>query len=207
MIYLLWMIGFLLYCECIHRSRPLAQRPVLTVYLMFGMFRTIWLAAASLAGSPWAYWDSYWLFQAIGYMLCALLGLALLKTVVKQPTHAIDLQAIACIVIALPFMGCLWEKSWHPWMSTAKWCDLVVIFLVALGLFHVEHWEPVNEGLAWGLAAGVAGHVLCALAQGDQNPAEWLRWLYQLAGILQLSVWAWCLSRPKPPAITELLAI
>jgi hypothetical protein len=34
-----------------------------------------------------------------------------------------------------------------------------------------------------------------------------LRWLYQLAGILQLSIWAWTLSRPKPPQIVELLAI
>jgi hypothetical protein len=207
LIYPLWIVGFLLYCECVHRSRPLEQRPVLAVYLLFGMFRTIWLASASLSGSPWVYWDSYWMFQAIGYLLCSLLGLSLLKTITKDPRWLIDLQAIACIVVALPFISCIWEQSWHPWMAVAKWCDLAIICLLAYGLFHVEHWEPVNEGLAWGLAAGVCGHVACALVQGDQNPAEWLRWLYQLAGILQLSIWAWTLSRPKPPQIVELLAI
>lgn len=181
--------------------------PVLMVYMMFWAIAVPFMGTLQITGPRELYFQMYWLIEAIGYMLCSLVGLSLLKTIIKDPRWLVDLQAIACIVVALPFISCLWELSWHPWLAVAKWCDLAIICLVAYGLFHVEHWEPVNEGLAWGLAMGMSGHVICALIQKDQNPVEWLRWLYQLAGILQLSMWAYSLSRPKPPQIVELLAI
>lgn len=186
----LWIlaIGLLLWLLC----RPsLRQRPILAVYVTFWGVATPLMGIIALAGSRQLYWAFYWPVEAISYTLSAVLALSLILSVTRDPRRRIDLYALIGMVFLLPFCSCLGAGEWHPWLSVAKWCDLAVMWLLLYSLvWFRDRWEPVEEALAFGLIIGMAGHVACALLQGDHDPAPWLRALYQLSGIAQLTVWA-----------------
>lgn len=187
----LWIIGFFLFMWCLRQTRPHRQMPFLAAYLAFGAVRTLLLIVTAITGPATRYWAFYWPLQGIGYTLSAVLALSLILRVTRDPRRRIDLYALIGMVFLLPFCSCLGAGEWHPWLSVAKWCDMAVMWLLLYSLvWFRDRWEPVDEALAFGLIIGMAGHVACALLQSDHDPAPWLRALYQLSGIAQLTVWA-----------------
>lgn len=173
------------------RYRIFLKMPLLALYLAFWTVATPLLATCEFHYGQIAYWHWYWPLQGIGYMLSALLSLSLLYTATSDYRRRLDILAGLGIVVLLPFITAMGAGEWHPWLTTVKWADLACAFLLIWGLLLGKHWTEPYEGIAWGMMAGLSGHILCALVQGDQDPGSWLRLLYQVAGIVQLLIWVW----------------
>lgn len=200
----LWISGLILYI-CLSLLLPWRRMPFLGAYVALGGVRTLMLMGTALFAPTRAYWGVYWPLQGIGYVLSASVALALILSVTRDPRRRLDLQTLIALVFVLPFIACLGAGEWRPWLMAAKWADLAVMWLLLYALI-LKPWPQPQAGLAYGLIIGMLGHVACALVQEDGDPAQWLRMLYQLAGVAQLAVWVWALSanharrRPYEPA-------
>lgn len=185
----LWAVWFILCAWLLIRMlrwQWLRQMPWLAVYLCFSLARTVILASALVHGSYW-YW--YWPLQGIGYTISALLALSLCLTPKTDPIHKIDIQFITAGFVLLPWAVRFTSGSWETWLAVAKWSDITAVFIMLCAMVMGRAWTRAEEGIAWGLAAGMAGHMVCSFWQGDQDPTLGMRLGYQLSGLAQAGLW------------------
>lgn len=173
------------------------KMPMLVVYLVYSVFRTLATAVVLLQHSGSLYWQFYWPLQGIGYVLSGLLALSLLYSVIPQMRSWKGIAAVL-FFLSTPFLACFAEKSWEPLLNAVEFADLACGALLLMSLEWLEDWREPFRGIACGLVIGLSGHLFCALWQSG-DPALPLRLCYQASAVAQVSVWYYTIYRHTQP--------